>query len=66
MVSWSVGQSLPRGIRFPTKFNQMSRALAPVLLVNDLAERARVNALGFDAGAITAQPARNMKASPGP
>lgn len=33
------------------KFNQMSRMRGTgVLLVNDLAERARVNALGFDAG----------------
>ena len=33
------------------KFNQMSRMRgAGVLLVNDLAERARVNIMGFDAG----------------
>ncbi|MFV0601171.1 MAG: type IV pilus modification protein PilV [Brachymonas sp.] len=47
------------------KFNQMSRMRGTgVLLVNDLAERARVNALGFDAGGYASAAGKNYSFSP--
>lgn len=47
------------------KFNQMSRMRGTgVLLVNDLAERARVNALGFDAGGYASAASKKYSFSP--
>ena len=47
------------------KFNQMSRMRGTgVLLVNDLAERARVNVLGFDAGGYASAADKQYSFSP--